>query len=432
MLASEIRKEYLTPKEINVIISSSGLLTIVPFLEEVLNKSRSGEISAAKLLELQGKIAEKLIVIEKQINLFKKIADRSKQNNEWRSREIYKAQHRILKRVMDGVAFRFLNFNRPVLRQLVDHQQTGHLTQGFLVELEKAAYITEKTGFYVILNDLTNFLRYGDLTIISPEGYLMDEVKTTGKARGNQKKRLDTIIKNLNRGVYTIGNQSAQHVKVPGKPTHFFTQVEAIINKSKGAPEGIIADRISPYLWVSSMYAPKMQEYYKSNGKLPPLPSYPFHIRDISAPTNSLMFFGEFSPNIVPFTVFPFSVSNIVDLMTGQIQLKVVMSEKELIKSFQGKGWTLVMPNRRDLVSVYDADDINKIKQAVIDPRFFITLKKGRFSYKVPREILLRVESEFLSVKSIVEESEFLMSGRYPKLTEMLTTSFQDESSVWV
>jgi len=121
--ASEIRKNYLTPKEINMIVNSSGIVTIQPFLEEILKESRNRDISPLKLLELQGKIAEKMIIWEKQIALFKKTADREKQNNEWYSREIYKAHRRMLKTVMDGIAFRFLNFERPVLRQLAQHQE---------------------------------------------------------------------------------------------------------------------------------------------------------------------------------------------------------------------------------------------------------------------------------------------------------------------
>ena len=307
MLASQIRKEYLTPQEINKIISHSGLISIAPFLLEILTKSRNRKISSIELLELQGKIAEKMILCEKQIAIFKKTADRVKRNNEWMSREIYKAHRKMLKEVMDGIAFRFLNFERPVLRQLVEHNQTGHLTEGFIKELDKAEYIVNKTGFYVILNDLTNFLRYGDLTIISPEGNIIDEVKTSGTTKGNQKKALNEIIKTLNKKVFKAGNQTAQYIKITGKPTSFLNQVEIIINKSRLNIGGVYAERVSPYLWVSSVSIQKMMEYFKKNNRLPEHPQMPFPEEEAFPSSNSLMFFNQFSPNIMPYSVFPFS-----------------------------------------------------------------------------------------------------------------------------
>jgi len=431
MLASQIRKEYLTPKEINDIVSSSGLTTITPFLLDVLTKSRDKKISPVGLLELQGKIAEKIIRCEKQIAIFKKTADREKRNDEWRSREIYKAHRKMLKEVMDGVAFRLLHFERPVLRQLAHHNQTGHLTEGFIEELTRAEYIVNKTGFYVILNDLTNFLRYGDLTIISPEGIMIDEVKTSGSAKGNQKKALDEIIKMLNEKVFKIGSQTAQYIKIPGKPTNFVNQVEVIINKSKQNSGGIFAERLSPYLWVSSISIPKMMSYFKETGKLPGHPVMPFPLHETFPSTNSLMFFDQFSPNLMPYPVFPFSEEIICEIMTGQIQLKVVVSERELIRSFKGKGWELTLPSREAIIAVYDTDDIDKIKEAVVDPRFFNTLRKGDFSYKIPREELLRIESEFRSVKSFIDESEGLMKASVDRISRMMTTNFSDEHLIW-
>jgi len=415
-----------------VIISSSGLTSIEPFLEEVLKRSRRKNVSPVDLFELQGKIAEKMIIFEKQINIFKKTADRKLQNDEWRSREIYKAQRRMLKTVMDGLAFRLLNFERPVLRQLVEHNQTGFLTEGFLPELEKAGSIVNKTGYYVLLNNLTNFLRYGDLTIISPEGKIIDEVKTTGKARGNQKRELHELIERLNKGELKAGNQTADYIRIPGKPTTFFPQVEKIIQTSIENETGICSNRVSPYLWVSSLYVPKLKVYFRENNKMPALPKTPFSGNQTSVPTNSLWFFEQFSPNMVPYSVYPFSEKIVCEIMMGQIQLKVVLGEKEMIKSFRGKGWDLKMPSRKDFLTAFDTDDIDKIKAAIVDPKYFSTLKKGRFSYRIPRVELFQIESEFRSVKSFVDISEALIKSRIYPTTEMITTGFSQENFVWV
>jgi len=302
---------------------------------------------------------------------------------------------------------------------------------GFIKELEKAEYIVRKTGFYVILNDLTNFLRYGDLTIISPQGNIIDEVKTTGTAKGSQKKHLDEIIKMLNQKVFTQGNQSALYLTIPGKPTCFLSQIEQIINKSLERNEGVYSERVSPYLWVSSTYLPRLKSYFKKTGNFPKKPTAPFPRTDISAPTNSLMFFDQFSPNIMPYSVFPFSEKIIGEVLTGQIQLKMVISEKELKETFRGKGWELTMPPREAIMAVYDTDDIEKIKEAIWDPAFHSMLRKGAFNYRLPREVLLRIETEFRSAKAVIDESEGLMKATSDRVSRMVTTNFSEESVIW-
>jgi hypothetical protein len=144
------------------------------------------------------------------------------------------------------------------------------------------------------------------------------------------------------------------------------------------------------------------------------------------------MFFEQFSPNIMPFTAFPFGDDTICQILMGQVQLKVIIDEKELIKSFKGKGWDLTLPSREEILKVYDLDDIDKIKEAVLNPKYFPTLTKGRFSYKIPREELLRIETEFYSVKTFVDISEYLINSHFSQPpTRMLATGFVDEALVW-
>ncbi len=76
-------------------------------------------------------------------------------------------------------------------------------------------------------------------------------------------------------------------------------------------------------------------------------------------------------------------------------------------------------------------DNIEKIQEAVVNPKYHNTLKKGEFSYKLPREVLLRIESEFRSVKSIIDESEGIMKATADRIPRMVTTNFSEEYSIW-
>ncbi|KKP87658.1 MAG: hypothetical protein UR93_C0037G0001, partial [Berkelbacteria bacterium GW2011_GWA2_35_9] len=125
------------------------------------------------------------------------------------------------------------------------------------------------------------------------------------------------------------------------------------------------------------------------------------------------------------------SEENIFDIMSGQIQIKVVVNEKELVKSFKGKGWNLTFPSREEIVAVYDTDDINKIKEAIVNPELFNTISKGNFNFRSPREVLLRIQTEFRSAKSIIHEAEEIMNVSRIGISHTITTSFSEENLIW-
>lgn len=208
MDAQVIHDSRLTQEEISKISSSSAYNSIYDDFVKLLKESRRKDITNKKLFNLQLEIANRIIKAEKNITYFKKTADRKLQNNEWFSREVYKAQRMAYKQIMDGIAWRFLNFDRASLRQMAEHHQTGNLNPGFIQEAIKAEYVVNDSDFFVILNDLTNFLRYGDLTIVSKDKIYIDEVKTKGKSKGEQKKQLNLLLEILNKKKFTIGNDS--------------------------------------------------------------------------------------------------------------------------------------------------------------------------------------------------------------------------------
>lgn len=85
--------------------------------------------------------------------------------------------------IADSIAWRVSNYNRFLVELLIYHNQTGALNpKSSLVEFEEARRITEEDGEYVILNDLTNCFRYGDLTVFGTNGLRIEEVKEAGKA----------------------------------------------------------------------------------------------------------------------------------------------------------------------------------------------------------------------------------------------------------
>src|SRR3990167_10088428 len=153
----------LNPSEIQQISLNPYFIKVRPSLVKILKDSRT-DLAPIKLLELELSISSEIIKLEKQISHFSKSADREKHNDEWFSREVYKANRRILKNIADGIAWRYLKCLRASLRLIADHNTTGHISPGFVQEAREAERIVAQTGAFVLLNDITNVLRYGDLT----------------------------------------------------------------------------------------------------------------------------------------------------------------------------------------------------------------------------------------------------------------------------
>ena len=434
MNIQNVHDSRLTQKEINLISSSSGYNSIYDDFVVLLKRSRKSDITNKELFGLEMEIANKIIKAEKSITYFKKTADRKSQNKEWYSREVYKAQRMAYKQIMDGIAWRFLNFDRASLRQISEHHQTGYLSPGFIQEAVKAEYIVNDSDLFVILNDLTNFLRFGDLTIVSKDKIYFDEVKTKGQAKKDQKDQLNFLLDSLNKKRFSIGNDKADFLLVPGKPQNFLPAVEMVIKKAKSNKVGISSDRLSPYLWVSCLYTQKILSVEKDFEKIKPLlPKNPFSAEEQGGfiPTSNLFMFSEFTPNFAPYTIFPFQEELIADLVFGKCILTSHISQKHLSKSIIGKGWNVVFPTREEIASAYDSIiKPEDIKRVVWDPQYHIKFTNGNFMTSLPREVVFRINSEFLSVKSIISSIEHAKNS-YGKLSKNFVTGFKEEKEMW-
>ena len=430
-----VNKSHPTMEEINKIATSSGYNSIYDDFVNLLKRSRKHDISNKELFNLQIEIANRLIKIEKSISYFKKTADRESQNNEWFSREVYKAQRMAYKQIMDGVAWRFLNFDRASLRQIAEHHQTGYLSPGFIQEASKAEFIVNDSDFYVILNDITNFLRFGDLTIVSKDKIYIDEVKTKGGATSQQKEQLGHLLESLNKKRFVIGKESADFLLVDGSVQNFLPVIQMLMKKAKLDRMGMSSERLSPYLWVSCIYSENLLNVEKDFQKIKPfLPTNPFTATEQGCfmPMSNLFMFGEFSPNFAPYTIFPFEEELIADLVFGRCIVTSHISQKRLEESIKGKGWNVKFPTREEIASSYDAiEKPEEVKSVVWDPKYHVQFAKGNFRSSFSREILFRINSEFLSVKAIIHSLECAKDS-YGRLSKNYVTGFKNEYAMWL
>jgi len=423
----------LTLDEIKQICLSPYFVKIRPNLIKILKESRKS-LTPGKLLELQLNISTEIIKVEKQITYFSKLADRKKQNNEWFSREVYKAHKRILKNIADGIAWRYLKCLRASLRLIADHNPTGHISPGFVQEAREAERIVAQTGAFVLLNDITNVLRYGDLTII--QGYTTSfyEVKG-GKKDGRAKKqsqKLGSVLDMLNAKEHTIGNQTAKVLLVESKPSHLADSAGRAILDAINSENGISYSKISPYLWLSCISVEKMTEFYRKKGTLPDLPKSPFKKGKYTVPFINQMLFDSYSPNVAPYSIFPFDEETIIDLLLGLLHIKSHLSEEGLIESFKGKGWDFNYPSDKAREEWLDLEIPRERIDATRNQKYQPSLTKGPFTTILPWDVIYRIGFEFLSIKSILELVETARDSSIPGNPDFVVTEFLNEKDRWI
>ncbi len=425
----------LTPEEITLLTTSPALVIVRPDLITLLKKSRSN-LSPTELFQFQVGIMKRLCSLESAIKELKGRSNREERNKEWMSREIFKVQRHVLKTIMDGIAWRHLGFRRSILRLISEHNQTGFLEDSFDIEFSRASKILADTGGYVILNDLTNVLRHGDITIVKGRDVYIDEVKG-GKSSAsnvraiNQRNRLDEVIGMINTGKMSIGSQSADVVMIPGKMISLLPQTANLVRKTYAGETGVASERLSPYLWARCVYVDRFETYLRTNKVVPPKQESPFGKSTYPIFTGSLVLLGTFSPNMAPYSIFPFDEEISVDLMLGRLSILTRMGERELVDAFAGKGWLLEYPSSslwNERLDIADNDYERRV-DATRNPKYMPKLSRDGFELSTPWDMLYRVTTEFLSIKAVVAQAEYL---RNLGAKGYVSIDFEEEKTLWV
>jgi len=152
---------------------------------------------------------------------------------------VCKALLRCLRDTADGIAWRTLNFQRHILHELAYKQPAGYLERSN-VELEVAAAASRVTDLqaHVLINDLTNFLRYGDLTIVTRDTIYLDELKSGVASAGNrrskrQKRSIREKIDFLNTREIKRGDSIDRIVLIEAEPKSHVPELVDLIESAR-------------------------------------------------------------------------------------------------------------------------------------------------------------------------------------------------------
>lgn len=289
---------------------------------------------------------------------------------------IYENTNRILRTIVDGIVWRNLGFNRPLIRTLSDNKAAGPIKK----ELEMILRTVPPRGGCTIVNDLSRYCRIGDFTHITKTGIFIVEAKTKHNKDGSVAKvkyfsAWDTVrkIKRTAREKnitsqemrqlqtqHIVNNKMVTEVRSGGvrtwsvpvvdspiKIVHFFKTLKKLSKISKKffyasqiIEEGIFVEVLS---W-DALRSSDSAVVEKLRDK-----SQPFWVKDRSSFTlalnsSSFVFGGaEYVPrNTIPPANFPLSATDCVRIMMGITEITIFLHLPYLKKRFEERGWVPV------------------------------------------------------------------------------------------
>lgn len=218
-----------------------------PYLLKVLKISRLSKTTQSPLRSLAVQLAILQTLIESEQTLDKQIKEHRMNKSD--SYFVYNQRLRqMFKDIADGFAWRLLGFNRPLLRILSQNRAPGYIKTPISKEDDVATYIASQ-GSHVLLHDITNILRIGDLTYIDTDGYpTVVEVKKSGKQildaseyksrvfkggdLSTQAKRIVEVDEAIKSGSIYLGESKANLTLLDVPINTYLNEVEEIINIS--------------------------------------------------------------------------------------------------------------------------------------------------------------------------------------------------------
>lgn len=388
------------------------------YILKILKLSRNKKIfrSPIESLVVQISIAKTLSEIEKTIGIQKKEYGFDKCDPNL----IYNIRLRqIFKDIADGIAWRILGFNRPLMRILSQNKSPGYLKY----DDSKEDYVGTKiiaTGRHVLLHDITNILRIGDITVIDPDGYPnIIEVKKTGKKiwtaldyieiyknggdLTNQAKKLVELNEAIRTGVISVGGNKAILSAVNIPINTCLSNLEKIIYDC--LQKGISSAFIDRMIYIRAIKVASVI----NNLDLPfdsELQYFNFSSIETLIPLN-----GEIFRNKIPYSCYPFSDDIIMQILSGEIIIECYINLRELNKRIEKLGWR-VKNKRKELLNRNDIDIMKNPygKSSLFETKInttILVLSHEGFNIEIGVEHMGQIVMDFYKPEYLVDFAKF-------------------------
>ncbi len=382
---------------------------------ELLRLSRSEALIHPKvLLEFQKRVLNNIQKLERDLDNVKK-----------ESKDFIIIKHiiRCFKQLVDGMALRLLHFNPHAYRILSENRQLGRLSkrEGLHEELKQLENVA-KEGKFAILNDLTNFIRFGDITIIDKGHIKLLEIKTGKGVIGQKNSTLSTQVKKMqdvekmvNESSAIVRNESARMLIIPVRAKSYKSKVMSLIKRAN--KDGIAYYDVDEFIKLKAINAAvcvnKKIDIKEKSANVKPFPKND----EVISSNNSDFSWskdGEFLRGSFPLPVFHMPSFMIADLMYCRVLVSVKFNFTKFIAALEKKGFEVKISTKNPTVPI--GERYNK-KVAPFEKSSFdiIKIKKNdrmdNWSMNMPTNLIPRITHEYLKPESAIDLIDYFYNS---------------------
>lgn len=415
------------------------------YLESFLTRSLELRDDASGLIDLQAEMAGFLISAQdSQKNLKKELddvaaADKEHSYSPGTLIEVCTRLQRIERQIADGIAWRVLAYDRTMLRILTQKPHTGHMEISSAEdEITQAATRVVLTGDLVVVNDLTNYLRYGDLTAVGDEGVTIYEVKggkgsaKSGRARRQQRK-VEEAVEFIRRGFVNAEEGEKRILDLDTEPVAHMQELGELV--SQAISSGSATGRLSDCLFVAVFDSLALGEKVAAGVQPSTLVQNPFAKAKEWDMFDSLGLSTRFTRNVAPYSVFPLSPADRLAIMTGRLWVVCFFNFGNLWRCLRRRDLVVEPPTKEGFDALANLPP-HLVAARELDNPLRISRRGGQHTLSIPISALARLFYETLDEECFadrVEEELSLISDprREPSGSVFLYTGFREEGRLW-
>lgn len=336
-----------------------------------------------------------------------------------------------LRAIGDGIAWRFLGYDRAVLRLLAEHHYVPapRLGIGLYAEIQECTRLAAQ-GQPFLLNSITNFLRFGDITVHDrlTDTFKLVEVKAgesqTLRSR-RQAKELALVQEGVQKGSHSVFPDTSITMITCEKPLLTYAKVlEKAMAEAQQEEECASARVFGDYLSFGVFHT----------GRIINLPQE--HVRriqkdvisrchrickskdDILLPIwcTNIMPALHFARPLAPYTIFPIAPALRFALMTGEFLLSVQLNISGLGRWLRKRGWvTQSISLPRELATGEATEYV---------PVLRIQKGSSHISVEIPLDIIAIAAMELWMPDSIERTAEAILNQQPLSTNTAYTVSF--------
>ena len=335
-----------------------------------------------------------------------------------------------LRSIGDGIAWWFLDYDRATLRLLAEHSYISvpEFGTGLNAEIKKCAELRAQAIPFV-LNSITNFLRFGDITSYdkTTDTYKLIEVKAgqmqTSRKLLRQKENLSLVQEAIDSGTHNLAEPDITHTRIfAQKPLLTYAKIlEAAMHeaKEKFASSRIFGDYLSFCLFsmeklitlkesISKKIMDDTIERCFSIGKMK---------NDLILPTfSNILHTVHFSRMLAPYTIFPIDNELRFSLISGAYLLLIHININGLSRRLEKRGWEVKVLTQPDKPPKLSRDKYPYI------PVMHVSKPNNPLVVELPLDILCAAAMELWMPESIERLIQAIYSHGYSRAA--LTVNF--------